>query len=295
MEAIAFLPEVTSESEPERRVRLAEGLFLLPKSDDRVKGLCNYLNSSGFKIESGGIFLYFKGQLKADGTIYEIFQSYAHALTFYYQGRATCRTVQEIRGQMFIPPELYIDDEDKFGVASDDKRVFAIRDRKKIKGFYEKILSQLASKEFNPFINSFEFFGLYLKEARPKTRLLFLNICLESLILAESESEGVGFKLALRCAHLLNKDDKSTDKTAIFDQVNIAYNLRSKIIHGANYEKAKSSANKSKVPSFESDHIDEMEKILKRIYRIVLGNKVYYEATTIGSLGKQIDQSILTV
>lgn len=196
---------------------------------------------------------------------------------------------------MFIAPELFIDDEDKFGVANDDRRSLALKDREKIEGFYYKILSQLSSKGFNPFINSFEFFGLYLKESRPKTRLLFLNICLESLVLAESESEGVGFKLALRCAHLLNEDDKSTDKIAIFDQVNVAYNLRSKIIHGANYEKAKNNANKSKAPSFESDHIDEMEKILKRIYKIVLGNEDYYETTTAGNLGKQIDQSILKV
>lgn len=293
MEAIAFFPEITFQAEIQRKIRLAPGLFLLPKDNEYVKGLRNCLEDKGYTLEQGGIFLYFSGELKEDGTLYEVFQSYAHALTFYYEGRATCRVTQEICGKTFIKPQLFIDEQDQFGVTSEDKRTLLKKDVKEIEAFYSKIQAQLVSRAFNTLINSLEYFGMYLKEAKPKTRLLFLNICLESLILGEQENEGVGFKLAMRCSHLLHSHDKSINKSSIFEQVNTAYNLRSKIIHGANYEKAKNNANKNKVPSFESDHIDEMEKILKRIYKIVLGKEKCYQAAVAGTLGKELDRLIL--
>ncbi len=293
MEAIAFLPEVSFDQAVDRKISFSDGLFLLPDSHDYAQGLRNYLNSQGFRLEAGGIFLYFKGDLKQDGTLYEIFQSYAYALTFFYEGRATCRVTQEIQGKKFIKPELFIDEEDKFGVTSSDSRTILRKDLKKISDFYLKIKGQLVSRDYNPLVNSFDFFGMYLVEPRLKIRLLFLNICLESLILGEKESDGVGFKLALRCAYLLFAEDCNLDKQIIFDQVNTAYVLRSKIVHGANYEKAKNKANKNQLVSFESDHIDELEKIVKRIYRIILSKNGYYDSIINGKFADELNQLFL--
>jgi len=141
MEALTFIPEVAIENEPDKPMRLAPGLFLLPKNDERARGLCIFLDSKGFKLESGGIFLYFKGDVSADGTIYEIFQGYAYALTFYYEGRATCRVVQQIQGQMFKGDKKRIEEGHSFEIN------FRIRNHDQAVERWEKMINLNTPKE----------------------------------------------------------------------------------------------------------------------------------------------------
>ncbi|NIM99387.1 MAG: hypothetical protein GTO24_15350 [candidate division Zixibacteria bacterium] len=69
----------------------------------------------------------------------------------------------------------------------------------------------------------------YIEPYTPRDSVLDIMICLENLFLRGTHQE-LSYKLAMRMAHLLggNVDERSS----IFQFVNEAYSLRSKIVHG---------------------------------------------------------------
>ncbi len=294
MKAIAFIPEIKSRIRVKRE--LCPGLFLLPESDDDVKDFNKNVGDNGHTLEKG-IYLYFDGILKEDGTLYEIFQSYSLALTFYYEGLATCRAYKEIGDKSEV--EFFIDENDKFGYDEQDERELNLKDIKKISVFYNKISNDLFSKKFNPVVNSLEFFNRFLKEREIKPRLLYLNICLESIFLAGSETEGISYKLGLRCSNLLYNNDNSLDKHDTYIEVKNGYDLRSKIIHGGDYDKISQDIIKKKKVSntqrTELDHVIVLEKIVKRVFKIILDDESLYKLSKEGRLGGEIDKIFILV
>jgi hypothetical protein len=292
--AVAFVPEIGLEKKIGKEKSLGSGVFVLPPSHKHAVHLKKSIEDIGHSIKNG-FFLYFNGHLREDGTIYEIFQSYCLALTFYYEGRATCRAYQEVDGSGYGNLEIFIDEHDKFEYDPEDARILKAKDEKIIAICYKRISEQLASRDFNPLNNSIDFFNLFLKENSIKTRLLYLNICLESLFLGDSDSEGISYKLGARCACLMASNDKSINKKEAYFEVKSGYDLRSKIIHGGDYKKASTkiiTKDKSKAKS-ELDHVLILEKIVKRVYRIVFCDDNYYESVIKNELGKKIDSDLI--
>lgn len=293
MKAVAFIPEIKSRIKTKKE--LYPGLFLLPESDVIVKDFKKDINNKGYNLKNG-IYLYFDGALKEDGTPYEIFQSYSLALTFYYEGLATCRVYKEIENDEL---EFFIDENDKFGYDDQDERDLNLKDIEKIAIFYDRISSNLFSKKFNPMVNSLEFFNRFLKEREIKPRLLYLNICLESIFLAGSETEGISYKLGIRCSNLLYSDDDSLNKHDTYTEVKNGYDLRSKIIHGGDYDKVSQDIIKKKkvsnIQRTELDHVIVLEKIVKRVFKIILDNESLYKLSKESKLGGEIDNIFILV
>lgn len=289
---VGYIPEFQCTT-VQRKTRLCENLYLLPVTNQASRKLRTCIEADGYKIE-GGACLYFDGALTEDLSPYEVFHGYCLALGFYYvQGQATCRAVLELDNDDHLG--YHIDPLDKFGVDPDDVIEFQKNDRTRLALCYERILPDLATREFNKLRNALEFYSLYLHEFQIRTRLLFLSICLESLFLEGSDAEGIGHKLGLRCAKFLNHFDDDISLSDTFYEVKIGYGLRSKIIHGGNYQKESAKAIKgtgSKATS-ELDHIEILEAIVKRVFHHILLQTDYYNEARAGSLGAKIDQDLV--
>ena len=244
----------------------------------------------GFTLPEGS-YLYFDGKLKADGTLYEVFQGYCLALTLCYPaGRATCRAVQDLDAPDAV--ELFIDEYDKFAYDPDDLIRFDLRQSRSVKSVFARVESQLETSDFNALRNSLEFFTWYLSEPRIRTRLLYLSICLESLFL-EGEGEGIGYKLGLRCGQFLCAFNKHVEPESVFTQVRNGYALRSKIIHGSDYNKESSKQIKRGDATTELDHVLSLEKIVKHALSAIFHREDLFEASRSGKLGSLIDKKYL--
>jgi hypothetical protein len=298
VEAVAFIPEVETKN-IKAKTKISSNLFIIPESDKRAQHLKESIENLGYKIE-GGIYLYFDGEIKEDGTLYEIFQSYGLALTFYYEGLSTCRAYQQFDSvkKQYLKPELYINENDEFRYYLNDKIILNKSDVSKVEIFYEKILKLFINKAYSPLTVSFEFFNKFLKEAEPKIRLLYLVICMESIFLGKDENEGVGYKLGMRGAYFLSNSDKTIDKNDVFTELKNGYNLRSKIVHGSNYKKEsdgiiRRAAERGKSRT-ELDHVFALEGILKKVYNTILNSDDVYDSVLDGSIGNNIDSIILS-
>ena len=274
-----------------RKMKLASNIFIVPESNKHAIHLKQLIKEKGDDINDG-IFLYFKGELEKDATLYEVFQSYGFALTFYYGGRATCRAYEKIDEDRCGDIKSFIDEFDRFRYDPEDERIFQTKDRRAISLFYEKILNELSESKYNPLINSLQFFDKFLREYDIKVRLLFLNICFESLFIAKDNSELV-YKLSTRCAHFLGNNGK-IDKYLTYIEVKSGYDLRSTIIHGGDYgKKSNNIINNANHPAnSEIDHIIILEDILKRAYKAIFSDDILYELTRKGDLGDKIDKDI---
>lgn len=288
---VAFVPEVIPESD--RKKKLSDGLFLLSSKNKLALALRAEIEAAGYSI-TGGAYLYFEGKIKEDATPYEIFYGYCLALTFFYkEGLATCRAVKEL-----VPSEkaqFFIDKFDQFRIDPDDIINFRNKNTRGINSCYRKIIPLLATKKFNPLRNTLEFFALFSKEYEIRVRLLYLSICLESLFLEGGDTEGIAYKLGTRCSAFLGHFDKDIDSTSTFLEVKTAYNLRSKIIHGGDYQKESARAIRgitSKATS-ELDHILILEKILKNTLHYIFLNEDFYIASQDKSLGTEIDEKLI--
>ena len=297
--AIAFIPELKYEKILKRAIKLRSDLFLIPRTDKRATRLADDLKQKGYEIH-GGCFIYYEGNLSEDGTLYELFQSYCLSLIFFYSlGRVTCRAYQEIRGNeniVITETQLFIDEYDKFNVDPDDLVTLIYKDIKKIEPVSERVFTQLVNSSFNSLSNAVEFYLLYLSEPQIRTRLLYLSICLESILLND-EGEGISYKLGLRCAHLISNPEKNIIKENIYTEVKNIYNLRSKIIHGSNYRRESEkiiSKSLGKTTS-ELDHILILEKIVKEVFSVIFVNIDMYNDTIADKLGQKMDALMLTV
>jgi len=299
VEAVAFIPEVETKN-IKAKTKISSNLFIIPESDKHAQHLKESIESLGYKIE-GGIYLYFEGEIEEDGTLYEIFQSYGLALTFYYEGLSTCRAYQQIDSvkKQYLKPELYINENDEFRYDPSDKIVLNKKDVSGVDIFYEKILKRFIDKAYSPLTVSFEFFNKFLKEVEPKVRLLYLVICMESIFLGKDENEGLGYKLGMRGAYFLSNSDKTADKDNIFTELKNGYNLRSKIVHGSDYKKESDGIIRRAAAKGESrtelDHVFALERILKKAYYTILNSDDIYNSVLDGSIGKSIDNIILSI
>lgn len=286
--AIAYIPEFQLDGTFSNKLKLTSNLRLLPENNRVVEEFKKEINEMGYTI-SGGSYLYFEGDLRDDGTLYEIFQGYALALTFFSpKGRTTCRAIRElVDGEI---PQLFIDEYDKFGYEKDDVIVLKRREIKLVQSIYDRVELQLENKDFNPLRNSLEFFILFLSEKQIRTRLLYLSICLESVLL-ESENEGLSYKLGMRCANLLNAFYSKVDMGAIFEEIKNGYTLRSKIIHGDDYDGASEKIIKRKGgKATELDHVLNLETIVKDTLSVIFMDQNLYDLSIKKELGKEIDQ-----
>lgn len=288
---VSFSPEVIYANQSKKKIKLSPGLFLLPNTHKDALALKVGIESLGYEV-TGGSYFSFEGSITQDATPYEMFLGYCLAVTFFSRtGRATCRAVKELST---TPIDLYIDAYDKFGFDPDDAIKLQRVDIAKIKQIYLRVMPELKTSSFNPLRNSIEFFILFLKETQPRTRLLYLSICLESIFL-EGETEGIGYKLGVRCARLLHYFDKTIDAGETFLEVKNGYDLRSAIIHGDNYQKRSETlikGPKSKATR-ESDHILILERIVKNVLHFIFSDEAYCEAAQTKKLGQKIDTEIV--
>ena len=288
---VAFLPELNFNGSAKRE--LSPGLFFLPSTHKFSNQLAKDIKDAGYNIKDGA-YLYYEGDLKGDLTSYEMFYGYCLAVTFFYKnGQVTCRAVKEL--DSVEPTKFFIDKFDKFGVDPDDVIVLESKDIKKVKVYHERILPHLSTKEFNAFRNALEFFSLFAREYEIRIRLLYLSICFESLFLEGNDSEGIGHKLGIRCAAFLKNFDDVVDSTATYHEVKCGYNLRSKVIHGGDYQKESVKVIKGALSkaTTELDHIGILEKILKNVFHYLLSDKLFYEASQNKSLGNKIDTELV--
>lgn len=288
---IAFIPELNFNGST--KLRLCTGLYFLPSTNKVSIQLAKDIASAGYKIQNG-TYLFYEGTPEKDITSYEIFFGYCLALTFFYKnGLATCRAIKDLDSDESV--KFFVDKFDKFGVDPDDVITLKRKDVKKVQIYYERVSSHLATKEFNAFRNAIEFFALFMKEYDFRIRLLYLSICFESLFLEGNASEGVGHKLGIRCAAFLKQFDKKIDSLATYLEVKCGYDLRSKVIHGGDYQKASAKVIKGKISkaTTELDHVRILEKILKNVFHYILSEKSFYEASQNKSLGKKIDDELV--
>lgn len=288
---VAFIPELIFSGKVKRE--LYTGLFLLPASSQPATLLAADIKNAGYATH-GGAYLYYEGTLEQDTTSYEIFQGYCLALSFFYKnGQATCRAVKDLNSGS--PADFFIDKFDKFGVDPDDVIALQAKDVRKLKIYYERIRHHLAIKEFNAFRNAIEFFSLFLREYEIRIRLLYLSICFESLFLEGNDSEGIAHKLGVRCAAFLKHFDDGVDSLDTYHEVKCGYNLRSKIIHGSDYQKesAKIIKGKASKATTELDHVLILQKVLKNVFHHLLADEPYYKASQDKSLGNKIDTDLV--
>ena len=288
---VAFVPELVFSGTARRE--FYPGLYFVPPSHQIARELAQDIKDAGHSYKDGA-FLFYEGNLEGDLTPYEIFYGYCLALTFFHDdGQVTCRALKEVGDKDTL--KLFIDEFDKFGVDPDDVVTLESRDVKKVGEFYEKIIPHLATKDFNAFRNTIEFFALYSKEYEMRVRLLYLSICFESLFLEGNDSEGIGHKLGVRCAAFLKNFDQEIDAPSTYFEVKCGYNLRSKIIHGGDYKKesGKVIQGKASKATRESDHVLILERILKRVLHFLLQNDDFYSASQDKSLGAKIDTELV--
>ena len=224
--------------------------------------------------------------------MYEVFQGYSLALTFFHpKGRATCRAVKELDSDGNV--QLFIDEYDKFGYEPEDVIHLKPLKIKEVKSIYSRVEAQLENKDFNPLRNSLEFFMLFLSEKPIRTRLLYLSICLESILL-EGESEGLAYKLGIRCANLLNAFYRGVSMESIFEEIKNGYMLRSKIIHGDDYKGASEKIIRRRGgTATELGHVLNLETVVKDILAVIFSNQDLYELSIYSKLGKEIDQKYI--
>ena len=97
---VAFIPEIKPQQILSRRITLSRGLYLLPAGHRHSVELRESLGQLSHTVHEGS-YLYYEGNLTGDITPYEIFQGYCLALTFFHEaGRATCRAVKELGGEV---------------------------------------------------------------------------------------------------------------------------------------------------------------------------------------------------
>lgn len=291
---IGFIPETSIGFVVARKKKLSDGVFILSENNNKVLEFKKEIERLTDCKLSGGVYLMFNGDIDSekDGTLYEVFQSYGLALSFFYGGLATCRAVKDFSTQddnIF----LNIDKYDKFGVNEDDKIEIIKKDINRICPIYRRIFKELSNNKYNPLANSLDFFTKAIKEVDVKSRILYLAICLEGLFVNGDDNTEISYKLGLRCSYLLNKYYKDANRKEIDSEIKNSYKLRSRIIHGCDYKNAsdkliRQSDGKKR---FESDHVISIENILKRLYKIVLEN--YYEESVGNNLSNKIDEELL--
>jgi hypothetical protein len=288
VKAVGYIPELKFGTSYKQRIKLTESLYLLPLSDTIARDFKVSIEAGGHKLTEGS-FLYYEGTLRQDGTVYEVFQGYALALSFFSpKGRASCRALKELDTESEI--ELFIDEHDRFGYETEDVITVIKKNIVIIENIYKRVEAQLVAKSFNTLRNSLEFFILFLEERKIRTRLLYLSISLESILL-EGESEGLAYKLGMRGSNLLNAYYKEVDMFKIFTELKNSYDLRSAIIHGNDYKKMSDKVNgKRGKTSTELDHILVLEVIVKDILSLVFGTEDLYNLSIKSQLGKTIDQ-----
>jgi hypothetical protein len=287
--AIAFIPELKFEYAITRKIKLSEHIYLLPEEHTLARDIRKDIKSKGHDISKGS-YLYFEGSLKNDGTLYEIFLGYAIALTLFNpKGRATCRAIKDLDSN---DTQLFIDEYDKFGYEPEDVITLKKEKINQVKNIYSRVEAQLENKDFNPLRNSLEFFILFLSEKQIRTRLLYLSICLESVLL-EGEDEGLSYKLGVRCANLLNAFYTKVDMNSVSKEIKNGYSLRSKIIHGDDYNKASKTIINKGGAATELGHVLRLEAIVKDVLSVIFSSQDFHDLSIKGDLGKTIDQKYI--
>lgn len=116
-------------------------------------------------------------------------------------------------------------------------------------------------------------------------QLIDLMIAFEAIFLDVSEKGELSYKLALRSSYLLKNDFRSLD---VFDFMKKAYNLRSSIVHGANFKGNEIKFKEKKLDS--KSVVSTLTDLFRVSVQIIL---IEREETEIQHLIKAIDSEIV--
>lgn len=104
------------------------------------------------------------------------------------------------------------------------------------------LLSSTRNKLTERVISSLKWAGRATVERRSEQKFLLYAIALESLVLAEGDSVELAFRLRVRVAHLLGRDEEV--RKQIFEDVRKPYKIRSNIVHNGHYDVGKDDLEK---------------------------------------------------
>jgi hypothetical protein len=97
----------------------------------------------------------------------------------------------------------------------------------------QRVSRWLKLKDPNTFqlrvLSAIKWAGRATTEHRADEALLFYVVALETLMLDPKQTADIGYRLRIRCAHLLARN--VADRAEIFDQVGKLYSKRSKLVH----------------------------------------------------------------
>jgi hypothetical protein len=100
-----------------------------------------------------------------------------------------------------------------------------------LRGF-KRISGMLANRQLSPaeerLLTAIQWAGRAQVDPRPEEAFLLYAIALESLLLGSKTSGELGYRLSLRCAHLIASPER---RQALKHQLGKLYGLRSKIVH----------------------------------------------------------------
>jgi hypothetical protein len=104
---------------------------------------------------------------------------------------------------------------------------------------FQKVSEMLANLNRNSLeeriLTAFQWAGRAQVEPRPEESFLLLAIALESLLLGKVNEGNLGFRLGLRCAHLVGAPDLES-RRLILSNIERLYGLRSGIVHSGNID-----------------------------------------------------------
>jgi len=157
-----------------------------------------------------------------------------------------------------------------------------------LKAFWSKFKS--LNIQSYPFLDvAIRRFSFSYDRTSPEDKLINFIIAFEALFLKRALGE-LGYRLALRCAYFLGKDEEERKK--IFEIVRGAYDIRSKIVHGA----SKSSneilkiLNKLNLKTLEELSM-QVEEYLRKSIKMFLD---YLQSKSHDEIIREIDEKIIT-
>lgn len=158
-------------------------------------------------------------------------------------------------------------------------------DRRKIKRSWRHFLD-CCNENNRPFKIAWHRYLFSLSKYNEEDRLIDLMIVLEALFLKNSEREGLGFRLRLRIITLLTQ---KFNRNQLAQFLKNTYNLRSKIVHGANTTGNQFTFRGEKLGL--TDVIRQLDIIIETIFKEYIQ---YWQKTNIPNFIDQLDRFIFT-
>lgn len=95
---------------------------------------------------------------------------------------------------------------------------------------FSKSLFRIDLKKWRALLVSLRRYGYYQQKSDVEDRIIDLIVALEAMMGIDLNFGEISYKIALRCAYLIGSVEGST--TEVFDVIDLAYAVRSRIVHG---------------------------------------------------------------